>query len=327
MVDYMCASTDRDRHNLPPRPDWTVPTMPTSALSSTTTSGPKSDSTQFLVLSCHVLSRTFRLFLSIHCKNPPTCSKQQVPDCEQTWPLGNCNSSHAISIHILDNDSLLNIFYFYRPITFDAHDNEYARLVGGGKKWVHERWWYQLAHVCQRWRNLILGSPTYLGVCLIFTFGTPIADLLAHSPHLPLIIDYTSGNDITAEDEEALFLALEQRDRVRRIRLAMLVPSLQKVVMAIDEEYPILEYLIILPLGNSSTALVLPETLRAPHLRHLMLSSFALPIGSLLLTTAVGLVTLCLVIIGHPSIYFQPHTLLQWLSAMPQLETLAIFIS
>ena len=240
-----------------------------------------------------------------------------------------CNSpdTPVTPIHILDNDSLLNIFYFYRPITFDAHDNEYARLVGGGKKWVHERWWYQLAHVCQRWRNLILGSPTYLGVCLIFTFGTPIADLLAHSPHLPLIIDYTSGNDITAEDEEALFLALEQRDRVRRIRLAMLVPSLQKVVMAIDEEYPILEYLIILPLGNSSTALVLPETLRAPHLRHLMLSSFALPIGSLLLTTAVGLVTLCLVIIGHPSIYFQPHTLLQWLSAMPQLETLAIFIS
>ena len=240
--------------------------------------------------------------------------------------VGNSPDTTLTSIHFLDDDSLLNIFYLYRPAMFDGDDDDGTRLVGG-KPWDRERWWYTLAHVCQRWWNLILGSASYLGICLVCTVGTPVANMLAHSPPLPLIIDYTSGNDITAEDEEALFLALEQRDRVRRIRLAMLVPSLQKVVMAIDEEYPILEYLIILPLGNSSTALVLPETLRAPHLRHLMLSSFALPIGSLLLTTAVGLVTLCLVIIGHPSIYFQPHTLLQWLSAMPQLETLAIFIS
>ncbi len=49
--------------------------------------------------------------------------------------------------------------------------------------------------------------------------------------------------------------------------------------MAIDEEYPILEYLIIAsPIGNSSTALVLPETLRAPHLRHLLCCCLALPV-------------------------------------------------
>ena len=63
--------------------------------------------------------------------------------------------------------------------------------------------------------------------------------------------------------------------------------------------------------------------LQAPHLRHLALIGFALPIGSRLLTTAVGLVTLYLVMV-NPSTYFHPNTLLQWVSFMPQLETLAI---
>jgi hypothetical protein len=74
---------------------------------------------------------------------------------------------------------------------------------------------------------------------------------------------------------------------------------------------------------DKTTILTFPETLQAPHLRHLALESFALPIGSRLLTTAVGLVTLYLVM-GNPCTYFHPNTLLQWLSFMPQLETLVI---
>jgi hypothetical protein len=68
---------------------------------------------------------------------------------------------------------------------------------------------------------------------------------------------------------------------------------------------------------------MLPEALQAPHLRHLALYGFVLPIGSRLLMTAVGLVTFCLSV-SHPSTYFLPGTLLQWISAMPQLETLSI---
>ena len=146
---------------------------------------------------------------------------------------------------------------------------------------------------------LILESESYLGLCLVCTFGTPVADMLDHSPPLPLIIDYDEqDDDITAEDEEGIILSLEQRDRVRRIRLRFSVQTLQKLIMAINEEYPILEHLI---LGSPEKGiLTLPETLQAPHLRHLLLGDFSLPIGSRLLTTAVGLVTVCLVII-HPS--------------------------
>jgi hypothetical protein len=56
-----------------------------------------------------------------------------------------------------------------------------------------------------------------------------------------------------------------------------------------------------------------------------MLSGFALPIGSRLFTTSVGIVTLVL-ITTIPSAYVQPNALLRWISFMPQLETLVIKI-
>src|SRR5258708_1973516 len=157
-----------------------------------------------------------------------------------------------------------------------------------------------LVHVCQRWRNLILGSTSYLGLYLVCTSGTLVADMLEHSPPLPLIIDYDEqDDDIPAEDEKGIFLSLEQRDRVRHIRrLRLRTPILQRLMMAINDEYPILE-----------------------HLRHIMLAGFALPTGCRLITTAVGLVTFCLAFV-HPSTYCHPNTLLQWTSFMPQLETL-----
>jgi hypothetical protein len=234
------------------------------------------------------------------------------------------NSPHTASIDILDDDSLLNIFYLYRPLPSGEGDDE-ARLFGGDEGWDDGHWWYKLVHVCQRWRNLILGSASYLGLCLICTFGTPVADMLAHSPPLPLVVFY-DHDDVGAKDEEGLILALEQRDRVRRIRLRMNISKLQEFIMVISEEYLILEYLVIsIPNPSPDLCLMLPETLQAPHLRHLVLSGLSLPIGSRLLTTAVGLVSFSLIITNLSTYFlFQPHTLLQWISFMPQLETLMI---
>jgi hypothetical protein len=152
--------------------------------------------------------------------------------------------------------------------------------------------------------------------------------MLAHSPPLPLVIDYNDKYlGITEEEEEGIITALGQRDRVRRIRLQIPVPSIQKLIPAIDEEYPMLEHLTVVPsTEDRSTVLMLPETLRAPLLRHLTLRGFVLPRGIRLLTTAVDIVTVCL-FIDHPSAYFQPTTLLQWISFMPQLETLLVEFS
>jgi len=232
-------------------------------------------------------------------------------------------SPHVISIHILDDDALLTIFYLYRPFFLGEGGKGRKGLYGGGELWVQGRWWYRLAHVCQRWRNLILGSASYLGLSLVCTNGTPIENMLAHSPPLPLTVDYRSKDGVTAEDEEGILLALEQRHRVRHLRLVFPVQSLRKLVMAIDEEFPILEYLIIGPPLKINTVLMLPETLQAPNLHHLALNSFTCPIRPRLHPTTASLVTLFL-IIDHQSAYFQPNVLLQWISFMPQLESLDI---
>jgi hypothetical protein len=72
--------------------------------------------------------------------------------------------------------------------------------------------------------------------------------MLAHSPPLPLVINHFNGHsDIRAEEEEGTNFALKQRDRVRRVRLDTNVTNMQKLIVTMDEEYPMLEYLVLMP--------------------------------------------------------------------------------
>ena len=147
--------------------------------------------------------------------------------------------------------------------------------------------------------------------------------MLTHSPPLPLIIDYLHVvTNITAEDKEGILLALKHRDRVRRIRLRAFVISLERLVAAIEEGFPMLEYLYIEPMSASDSNWSLPSTFRAPCLRHLVLFYFEFPTGS---TLPAGLVTLSLQYI-NPSVDFSANELLHKLSLMPQLETLGISV-
>ena len=233
---------------------------------------------------------------------------------------GGTNRRHTC-IDILDDDSLLNVFYHCRPpVLLVEGDGDGIDLCGGW--WECEYWWYKISWVCQRWRRLILASPFYLGISLICRCGIPLVDMLAHSPPFPLIIDHLHQLETsTAEVEERVLLALKHRDRVRRIRLRVFDTLSESVIEAIDERFPLLEYLYIQPpiarLMRPNSNLSLPSTLRAPHLRHLVLSNFTFPIGSPFLT---GLVTLSLEYI-NPSANLGPNELLQQLSLMPHLET------
>jgi hypothetical protein len=228
-------------------------------------------------------------------------------------------------IHILDDDSLINIFHFCRPVMVDENEIYSDRIQQGGT-WVRERWWYKLAHVCRRWQCLIFATASYLNLCLVCTCGTPVADMITNSPPLPLIIDhiheYGTGN-ITTEDEEGIMLALQHRDRVRRIRLQMPLLDLQKLLLAVDEEFPMLEYLYIAPQTKCGSSLILSDKLQAPHLRELILQNFALLTRSPLIMTSTGLVTFSLRWIPQ-STYSHPSDLLRQVSLMPQLETLRI---
>ena len=158
--------------------------------------------------------------------------------------------------------------------------------------------------------------------------------MLANYPPLPLIIDYFDDkyHDFTAEDEEGINLALKHRDRVRCIRLMKPIPILQKIIIALDGEFPILEFLLIQhqrfhrPLIKNIPSLNLPKAFRAPHLRQVFLKNFATPIDSPPLSTMENLDTLLLNTIPS-STYFPPNVLLHLLSATTQLETLWIGFS
>ena len=154
----------------------------------------------------------------------------------------------------------------------------------------------------------------------------PIADMLTHSPPIPLIIDcYSQDDNVDSVVEEELTLALEQRDPVCRIRLGLPAPGLQRLLMTIDGEYPILEFMSVGTRMEAGMALILPESLHAPQLRHLLLFNVVIPTGSRFLVPSMGLVTFFLSS-QYTSTYtdFRLPVLIQWLSSMRQLETLVI---
>ena len=105
------------------------------------------------------------------------------------------------------------------------------------------------------------GSPPRLHL----SYGTPVADILAYSPPLPLTINYgTEGRETTVEDEEGILLALQYRDRVRRIRLVLPASRLQNLVMTVDEESPILDRVFIRSWTEDDRVLLLPGTFQHP---------------------------------------------------------------
>ena len=237
-----------------------------------------------------------------------------------------CHRYLRAFIHFLDNDSLLHIFYLCRPALLEGDKDVAHDHCVEWKDWSSERWWYKPAHVCRRWRNLILASASHLGLSLLCTYDTPVTDMLSHSPPLPLIIDPSDKpRDIAVEGEDRIMLALHHRDRVHHIRLRLPFPKLQKLIDAAKEEFPMLETLCIGPpyWTKHSSGLILPDTFQALNLIQLILINFAFPIGSPLLMTATGLVTLSLQNI-HPSANHSPHDLLQQLSLLPQLKRLQI---
>jgi hypothetical protein len=219
------------------------------------------------------------------------------------------NTLHS-SIQILNDDVLLNVFYLYRLDIMDEEDE--------GDR---QRWWYKLVQVSRKWRYLILASPMLLDIHLLCSYGVHVADMLAHYPSLPLTIWYTnSRHEMTVKDEQGALLALSHRDRVRRISLYMPALRLRKLISAMDETFPNLEYICIGSRPGDFEYQDIPKTFQAPRLRHVWTNCrFVSP----LVTNVAGLVNLELIDIP-PWSGFLPSSILAHLSLMPQLTTLRI---
>ena len=141
-------------------------------------------------LSCHALPRAVYLPF-----NPPKevrCNKWRVPtfttevrfvrfSCYAYQILSNTvystgNSPHIASIHPLTMTQFSTSFIsIWRPSLMGTRMKMSVSHEGGNSV-VNDD------NLCQRWWDLILRSTSYLCLCPIYTFGTPAADMLAHSP-------------------------------------------------------------------------------------------------------------------------------------------------
>jgi len=136
---------------------------------------------------------------------------------------------------MLDNDLLLNIFHFYPPAILQEDEGDDNHILEGGE-FDRERRWYKFAHVCRRWRNLILDSPSHLSLSCLYIWHTRFP---FHSSTCYLLVCYIDdAHYATAEQGEGIILALQYCNRVCRIRLQILLQNSKRLITAIDDEFP-----------------------------------------------------------------------------------------
>jgi hypothetical protein len=162
----------------------------------------------------------------------------------------------------LPDEVLLDIFDFYRRGT-DLYDY----------KWRGEYRWFNLAHVCRKWRAVMFASTSRLDLGITVGAITPgdIETLL--SGRWPIFINYYWGDldgDLTDSALWRLRAALKQPDRVRDISFAGPSQWFDEVFPTTNIPFPKLEGLVLRPFYNDE--LKLPDTfLGGAHLSHLHL--------------------------------------------------------
>ena len=82
---------------------------------------------------------------------------------------------------MLPDVALLKIFNCYVDQAREEEEEEYV-----DSRKIQE--WHKLVHVCRQWRIIILGSPHRLDLRLFCTGETPVKEMLAVWPPLPIVI-------------------------------------------------------------------------------------------------------------------------------------------
>jgi hypothetical protein len=213
---------------------------------------------------------------------------------------------------MLPDDVLLEISYFY------VHED--ARRIEE---------WMRLAHVCRRWRSVVLQSPLRLNLQLVCTPLTPTRDILDIWPPLPLIIrDFDHYFDSIGPFMEGnIIAALEHSDRICKIELINAELGYFTNSAAILESFPELTHLELKNVNQDAyeeLEPILPDSFlggSAPRLRSLILDKLSFPALPKLLLSTCHLVNLDLSSIPR-SWYIPPEAMATSLSALTSLESL-----
>ena len=230
--------------------------------------------------------------------------------------------SPNLTINHLPDEVLLVIFDSYRQ-GIDSYDHQ----------WRGKYVWFNLTHVCRKWRAVMFASSSRLDLCITVGLTKP-NDIEAILPdHLPIVIEYKDRyQDITSSAIGGMRAALEQRDRMRGISFEGTRASMDEFFSATNCTFPTLDSVILR--SSRGQDLTVPETflrgtaadLSKLHLRRLSLDRVALTSISGFLLSISALTDLSLKI--DTAFGSSPETsLLACLQGMPCLCRLDLSIT
>jgi hypothetical protein len=101
--------------------------------------------------------------------------------------------------------------------------------------------------VCQKWRNVVFGSPRRLDLRLLCKASTPVRETLDVWPPLPIIASGFCHQKWGVDD---IIAALEHADRICQLRLCDInfpFSQWEKVLAAMLQPFPALTNLQLLP--------------------------------------------------------------------------------
>jgi hypothetical protein len=234
-----------------------------------------------------------------------------------------------VTVNTLPDDIFLEIFAFY----LSSYYNSFNRR---GYYWLppeHTIAWQRLVHVCQRWRDIIYGSPRYLDLHLHCSFETPFRKSYGRWPEFPLTLDYDILNDYGPNADDVV-AALEHPDRVHRAILRVCSDSgvVGDMLEVMQAPFPALTHLDFTgpePRDEVYDDFLLPDDFlggSAPRLQHLRFDEISFPTLPKLLLSARSLVFLELGRTNPPTRlgYISPEAMVGGLAGLTKLRTLRI---
>ncbi|KAH9991017.1 hypothetical protein BJV77DRAFT_560521 [Russula vinacea] len=188
-----------------------------------------------------------------------TASTNQQPVLGKKW--------RTTTIETLPEDTLLEIFDFYRLGAMDRG------------LWN----WLRLSHVCKRWRHIISMSPRRLDLRILCTSGAAIKSTLDSWPTLPLVISYGWRRRLKHIPRNVID-ALRHPDRLCKIDLNVTSSMTGPIVKAIQKPCQVLEDIHITINDTQGPSILVRNAFlggSAPHLRKIELDGIAFPFSAI----------------------------------------------
>lgn len=167
-----------------------------------------------------------------------------------------------VTIDVLPDDVLLVIFDSY------LMNRRFLQPEGAEGTMA----WKRLAHVCQRWRDIVFQSPRRLDLHILCTHFTPVREMLDIWPVMPLAIyvGLFCFPQWDTENVENIMAAFEHRDRISRIVIFLQdTPNSmwETLLPVMQESFPALTYLKLSPsLMMKSLAPLIRFWVNLPHI-------------------------------------------------------------